>query len=604
MAKTTADSTQRKRAKVLALAATGPRRRSDAVALDGASPAAARLRQRYTRLYRRYIDTVREVLATSDKRLVTLHLGWWALERTQAALALVRGRRMIICNSRFHELDREEKGGWRRVDPTSEMTVRYATLHALVAREAATLETGTATVVRRYKRGHRDEYVEVSYHRGAGEKSKRQGRASARYSVADVAVLIQDATSRVRAEHELDRLRESLVQQERLRAIGELASGVAHDLNNTLHAMSLRLSLVEQSAACQAEQGDNIRALSRIITDAALVVGRLQDFARQRHDRPIEPVDLAAVVGEAIDIVRTGIEGQSSLDGAPIRIQTDLPSLPAVPGLPSDLRHVVVNLLLNARDAMPRGGTIRITAEKQGPRVVLNVSDEGSGIPEDDLTKIFDPFFTTKGKRGTGLGLSMARGVLSRLGGDITAENCAGGGACFTLSFPIVTQSNPPPAPRVTSLPPLGRRILIVDDDADNLEATRMAMEMEGQDVDIARNGREAIDRLRTGRRYDLILCDLGMPDVNGWRVAREIQDLAPGTTVYMLTGWAQHIAEDDPRRRWVKGVLEKPMTLERLRELLANEFGPERLQASGLRLQASFPPQGGPASSSEDPKA
>jgi CheY-like chemotaxis protein len=336
------------------------------------------------------------------------------------------------------------------------------------------------------------------------------------------------------------------------------------------------LSLVEQSPACQAEQGDNIRALSRIISDAALVVGRLQDFARQRHDRPLESVDLAAVVGEAIDIVRTGIEGQSSLEGAPIRIQTKLPDMPPVPGIASDLRHVVVNLLLNARDAMPRGGTIRMTAEHQSKRVVLKVLDEGKGIPGGDLTKIFDPFFTTKGKRGTGLGLSMARGVLERLGGDITAENRPEGGACFTLSFPVASQQSRPPPLRAPSTPPTGRRILIIDDDADNLQATRMAIEMEGQQVDIAQNGRDAIERLRKGKRYDLVFCDLGMPDMNGWRVAREIQDVAPGTTVYMLTGWAQQIAEDDPRRRWVKGVLEKPMTLDDLRFLLSTELRAE----------------------------
>jgi signal transduction histidine kinase/CheY-like chemotaxis protein len=565
MAKTTADTMPQKRAKVLELPAPGKQSPSSgSMPIDPEAP--GHLRRRYTRLYRRYIEAVQKVWTTTDKRLTTLQLGWWALDRTQAGIALVRGRKITVCNSRFHELNRgSERAGWRRIDPTStETQIRYPTLQSLVAREAAAIfETGPDSVARRYKRADRDEYIEASYHRSIDGSGP-----------ADVAVLIQDATARVRAEHELDRLRESLVQQERLRAIGELASGVAHDLNNTLHAMSLRLSLVEQSAACQAEQGDNIRALSRIITDAALVVGRLQDFARQRHDRPLESVDVRAVVAEAIDIVRTGIEGQSSLEGTPIRIQTDLPDLPPVPGLVSDLRHVVVNLLLNARDAMPRGGTIRMMAEQQPKRVVLKVLDEGGGIPGEDLAKIFDPFFTTKGKRGTGLGLSMARGVLSRLGGDITAENRPEGGACFTLSFPIAANPSRPPPLRSPSMPPAGRHILIIDDDADNLEATRMAIEMEGQQVDIAQNGRDAIDRLRAGVRYDLIFCDLGMPDMNGWRVAREIQDVAPGTTVYMLTGWAQQIADDDPRRRWVKGVLEKPMTRDNLRDLLASELG------------------------------
>ena len=213
-------------------------------------------------------------------------------------------------------------------------------------------------------------------------------------------------------------------------------------------------------------------------------------------------------------------------------------------------------------------------AEQQDKRVVLKVLDDGNGIPAKDLTKIFDPFFTTKGKRGTGLGLSMARGVLARLGGEITAENRPEGGACFTLSFPVASRPSRPPPPRPPSAPALGFHILVIDDDAESLQATRMAMESEGQRVDISQNGRDAIERIRLGARYDLVLCDLGMPDMNGWHVAREIQGVAPGTAVFMVTGWAQRIAPNDPRRRWVKGVLEKPATLDRLRDLLALELG------------------------------
>jgi CheY-like chemotaxis protein len=168
----------------------------------------------------------------------------------------------------------------------------------------------------------------------------------------------------------------------------------------------------------------------------------------------------------------------------------------------------------------------------------------------------------------------MARSVLARLGGEITAENRAEVGACFTLSFPVSAHPSRQPPARPLSIPPFGGHVLIVDDDADNLEATRMAMEMDGQKVDIAQNGRDALERLRLGARYDLILCDLGMPDMNGWHVAQEIQEIAPGTAVFMVTGWAQHIADDDPRRQWVKGVLEKPMTLARLRDLLSLELG------------------------------
>jgi len=189
--------------------------------------------------------------------------------------------------------------------------------------------------------------------------------------------------------------------------------------------------------------------------------------------------------------------------------------------------------------------------EQQGKRVVLKVLDEGNGIPAKGSDQDLRSVFHDQGQTRTGLGLSIARGVLARLGGDITAENRPEGGACFTLSFPLHRSR----ADRRRQ----GRRrfrrwaftFSLSTTTPKSLEATRMAMEREGQQVDIAQNGRDAIERIRLGARYDLVLCDLGMPDMNGWHVAREIQDVAPGTSVFMVTGWAQQIARDDPRRRW-----------------------------------------------------
>jgi len=202
---------------------------------------------------------------------------------------------------------------------------------------------------------------------------------------------------------------------------------------------------------------------------------------------------VSTVVGEAIEMVRTTIEGESSLAGAPVRIRTRLPLLPAVTALASELRHVVLNLLLNARDGMPHGGIIDVVGEELNGRVIVQVLDEGCGIPEKDLENVFYPFFTTKGDRGTGLGLSNARSVLAVVGGAISASNRPAGGACFTLSFPIATPQNAPPPERRASDPPQGRRILIVDDNLDNLQATKLLMEMQQQMVDLAQTGSEAI---------------------------------------------------------------------------------------------------------------
>jgi signal transduction histidine kinase/CheY-like chemotaxis protein len=494
-------------------------------------------------------------------------LGWWTLEGAPAPVALVEGKRISVGNRCFEQLaERSASASWKRLDPDSPSNERACRgLKRLLVNEVAALSClGNDPVTRIYRRVGSDQYLEASYWRSPQQKDTKR-----------VVVMIHEATARVHTDHELARTREALIQHERMRAIGELASGVAHDLNNTLHAMNLRLSLIEQNDDCRGAQGSNIAALSRAINDAALVVGRLQDFARQKTDRSLDCVDLSAVVSEAIEMVRTTIEGESSLAGTPVRIRTRLPLLPAVTALASELRHVMVNLLLNARDAMPKGGTIEVVGAERDGRVILDVLDDGCGIPVKDLENIFSPFFTTKGARGTGLGLSNARAMLGRLGGEISARNRQGGGSCFTLSFPIATRRQLPAAARPASDPPPGRRILIVDDNLDNLQATKMVMELQEQSVDIAQTGSEAIARLLAGSRYDLVFCDLGMPDMSGWRIAQEIHVLAPGTPIYMLTGWAQHIQEDDPRRQWVKGVLQKPMKPEMMRDLLAEERVP-----------------------------
>lgn len=489
-------------------------------------------------------------------------LEWRAMQGLGAAFAIVKDGRVVLKNRGFEELEQKMAGAaWERIEPPAPKSGRATrSFTKLLLKEASRVAaSGSDPVTRLYRRGGPHQYLEANY-----------WRAGAKGASKEVVVFLREATARVQAEHENARIREALVQHERMRAIGELASGVAHDLNNTLHAMNLRLSLVEQNEACRSAQGNNIAALSRAISDAALVVGRLQDFARQKGERSLDAVDVSAVVGDAIEMVRTTIEGESSLDGAPVRIRTDLPSLPLVTALASELRHVMVNLLLNARDALPRGGTIEVGARLHDERVILEVKDDGAGIPDKDLDNIFCPFFTTKGARGTGLGLSNARSVLARLGGEISAKNRPQGGACFMLSFPLAAPLEAPPKPRFVSDVLPGHRVLVVDDDADNLQATRMVMELHGQSVDTADTSTDAMRRIAAGKRYDLVLCDLGMRDMNGWRLAREIQKVAPGTTVYILTGWAQEIKENDQRRRWVKGVLQKPMGPELMRELLA----------------------------------
>ena len=213
---------------------------------------------------------------------------------------------------------------------------------------------------------------------------------------------------------------------------------------------------------------------------------------------------------------------------------------------------------------------IRIGAGFCAEAVELTVEDEGHGIPPEFMGRIFDPFFTTKGERGTGLGLSIAYGAMARLGGSITAANRAEGGAIFTLRFPIAPSTSDVAVPLLAqNIPP--RRVMVIDDDRDNLEALSALFESKGHSVKAANSGPGALKELmRDQCPVDVVFCDLGMPGLNGWEIARQLKSLPAPPVFYLVTGWAQEIRADDPRRSLVDEVVAKPVEPHLLDRLLA----------------------------------
>jgi two-component system CheB/CheR fusion protein len=216
---------------------------------------------------------------------------------------------------------------------------------------------------------------------------------------------------------------------------------------------------------------------------------------------------------------------------------------------------------------------IDVRARDEDGSVVVTIADEGPGIPDDALPRLFDPFYSATERGDTGLMLSIAYGLMHRLGGSISASNRAGGGSMFTLRFPLASA----PQQRETRRGGTRRqsRVLLIDDEIDNLEVLQELLELEGHRVDAAASGRAALEHFRRGERYDLVLCDVGMPQMSGWQVVREIRRIAPSTRVWLLTGWANEISEHDPRLGDVQGVLGKPLDLEQLRSLLSQPEGP-----------------------------
>jgi CheY-like chemotaxis protein len=276
------------------------------------------------------------------------------------------------------------------------------------------------------------------------------------------------------------------------------------------------------------------------------------------------------------------LDGANSFPPLPAMVKTAITiesgTLPEVRGNAGEIRYVIATLLRNAQEAMPDGGTIAVDARAIKDRVVVTIADEGTGLSEDHLAHLFDPFYTTKATLGSGLGLAGSFGIMSRLGGTIAAANRPEGGAIFTLDFPIATDvqvsiktehflddgADGSRSPK--------QRILVIDDDVDNLEAMKEALEGRGYEVETAPDGKRGLELLRVSPHFDSVICDVGMPIMNGWDVAQEITRVAPSTRVYMLTGWANEIPQSDPRRAGVEAVIAKPVSLEQIDAAIARK--------------------------------
>jgi signal transduction histidine kinase len=381
---------------------------------------------KYRALAERYEELVAWQRSSDQRASNVARMAAWAMQASATGWAMVRAGELYFTNPAFRALCQAlpSGAGWQtaiaRNGRTPRKVVTYPTLRELVLREAAASLLVNRRVRARFRR--EQQIIELTVERALLPDNE-----------VSVLVMVDDVTKLARAEAEARTSQELLVHQERLRAIGELAFGIAHDLNNTLAALRLRLSVIEKDPTCAASQGLNIRTSLRILGQGSDLISKLQDLGRREPPR-VTSVDLDETIRCALEIAHSGMSlGDVGEHG--IRIQTEVPTLPPVRGYTEDLKHLFVNLLINARDAMPDGGHIFVRARREGSAVVVTVEDEGHGIPADNLPRIFDPFFTTKGDKGTGMGLAMAKVLIERLGGSIIARNRAEGGACFELHF-------------------------------------------------------------------------------------------------------------------------------------------------------------------------
>jgi signal transduction histidine kinase len=376
----------------------------------------------------------------------------------------------------------------------------------------------------------------------------------------------------------LDSIRD-IMQQERLRALGQMSSGIAHDINNALSPVALYTqSLLEKEQGLDPRLRSYLETVKRVVDDITATVGRMRDFSRKREtEMALAPVNLNKLVQQVIDLTRARWSDMQQQQGGVIDVKAILdPDLPATMGVEGEIREALTNLIFNAVDAMPAGGTLTAstgTVSVEGPprHVYVEVRDTGTGMDEETRRRIFEPFFTTKGERGTGLGMAMVYGVVQRHSAEIEIDSAPGAGTAARLIFLARTPMAADTAVKHAAAKAKALRILIADDDPFVLDSMQTVLELDGHDVTIAGGGQEAIDALQEGdNRFDVVISDLGMPHVDGNQVARAVKSISPSTCVVLLTGWGRRMNADGAMPQNVDFVLSKPPELNELRAVLA----------------------------------
>ncbi len=365
--------------------------------------------------------------------------------------------------------------------------------------------------------------------------------------------------------------RERAAQADKLRALGQLASGVAHDFNNALAAILGRVQLVRR----RVEDEALVHSLDIIQTaaeDAAATVRRIQTFARQSPTEEFEPLAIDSLLRDAAEITRTRWENEARARGLHYDVVLDLQTELHTRGNASELREVFVNLIVNALDAMPEGGQLLITCARNGEHVRLLFSDTGMGMAEDVRARIFEPFYTTKGAHGTGLGLAVSYGIIERHQGHINVESEPGGGTTFEIDLPLAAPVPQEVQERVENKTvrqePVSLSVLVIDDEAFVRETLGEMLTALSHKVVMANGGREALELL-AAQKFDLVFTDLSMPEMDGWEVARGVRRHHPETSIVLVTGYGKGTTPPSGEENLIDGVIGKPFDFTQVEETI-----------------------------------
>lgn len=377
---------------------------------------------------------------------------------------------------------------------------------------------------------------------------------------------------------DLRHAQELLLQSERFRAVADLAGGVAHNFNNLLQIVigNLELAIIDLESGNYTDVKDALEKVLQSSRFGAETVRRLQSFAGIRdHSRLPEKgaFDLSGIVKQALEMSKTWWKTIPEKRGTVVSLDTELQDGCFVQCDRNELFEVVVNLIKNATEALPQGGAIDVKTLVKGSQVVLKVRDTGIGMSEKDLTRLFNPFFTTKAGAGSGLGLASSRKIIEDCGGEILVESSEGKGTTFTILLPLSEQPSEPISPPAHASGS-GMTILVIDDMKSVQEVLKAGLTIFSHIVLSASSGEQGLEIFKENP-IDLIICDLGMPGMNGWEVGKRVTSICEErgiskTPFILLTGWGGQKAEAEKiTESGVDAVVEKPVNLTNMLEII-----------------------------------
>ena len=386
------------------------------------------------------------------------------------------------------------------------------------------------------------------------------------------ASIIRDISGRKKLERHLQ-------QSEKLKSLGELAAGVAHDFNNVLAVIIGRAQILKNNfslppgherrkAVIDLVKG--LEVIEKAALDGAETVLRIQQFTRKSLDtKDIEILDINKLLSDVIEFTKVKWDHDAHLRGIKYSVQKNFTPLNQVAGKSSQLREVFINLINNAIDAMPNGGSITVKTCMLDNQTIIQVEDDGPGMPEETRTRIFDPFFTTKGIQSTGLGLSISYGIINAHHGTISVDSAEGKGTTFTICLPEAQQLTPTIQPEQAQTQPRGEAtVLVIEDEEEIRELLCEIISSCGSSVETAHDGSQGI-KLFSQKPFDMVFTDLGMPGLTGWQVAQEIKKINSSTPVALITGYSIPDDSNELQQKGVDFVLNKPFLIDQVLKLV-----------------------------------